>query len=418
MNGYLKWAISLVLISAMLVGAGGAAPISPMEQWNATFNEGTFTDFFAVEGTDDGGYLLGGFGYGVEDDSAVLIRTDGSGAVEWTVRMGGDSVAALAPLDGDAYAVATYSVDGGFLSNSDPANATGLSHLSLIGPDGTTVWDQTLEGKRVTDVAALPDGSIAVTGWVWNPGNGVGAFLALYDGSGTETWTRTYDAGAARTLAPAPDGSLYIGGTLGVLDDPPCTSWIMRTDSTGNSLWTHELPDRSLFTSLHSDDGCLLSGSMSGPQDINGTTMLLTTAWAAEIDDAGDLIWETDLPGVEMNSAATLPGTGYILAGRWGDSPQVQIIDGNGAVLGGEVWDGWDGRFSAIFATQDGGAVTTGWSRMSGAVEGWAVSLAGLSPSATTPESPAPTATPGFLIISAGAAIAIAPLLHRGLRRR
>jgi len=401
-----------LLMGSLLVVSAGAVAVDETGKLNVTFQKGTYTDLFAVGQTADAGYLLGGFGYGTGNDSALLIKTDAEGAEQWSAALEGDSVAAVATLDDGGAVVGTYTVDGGFLTVSDWGNATGSSHLVGIDAAGKPVWTVTLEGLRLTELAALPDGGIAVTGWLWKPVGEADAFLGVYDSAGSERWTQTDSGRAAHTLSVAPDSSFIVGGTPRPTIDTPAEAWVMKTDASGTELWTKEMANRSILTSLPVSGGYLIGGSMTEPYGENGT-MIATYAWTAQIDENGAVIWEQQMPGAEIDAMTELTGTGYVLAGRWGSAPQIQIIDYDGNVLDGQVWDAWKGRLSSIAITESGEIVASGWSGMSGTAEGWMVSLAVLPDAGTPTATPSQTETPGFVIAGAGAALVIAGLLKR-----
>lgn len=418
---YIKGGIYCLLLSSLLVISVGAVSIDETGGLNATFHKGLYTDIFAAGQTDDMGYLLGGFGYGAGNDSALLIKTDLRGVEQWNATLKGDSIAAIVPLEDGGAIVGTYTIDGGFLTVVDWDNATGTSRLVRIDTAGTPLWNVTLEGLRLTDLARLPDDTIAVSGWLWKPAGETETFVGIYDLSGTEIRAETYSERAARTIATAADGSIFVGGTDGSTIDGPVSSWIMKTNASGKEMWTRDLANRTLLTSLAVNNGYLLGGSMTTTNNETGKTTFITDAWAAKTDDAGVIEWEQKVPGVEIHAMTELPGTGYVLAGRWGSVPQVQVIDYDGKVIDGQVWNAWKGRLSSVFLTQSGEIVSAGWSRMNGGAEGWLVSSvvvqdAGMSTETPTPSQTATPEAPGFLIATAGAALVIAGLLRYGRR--
>lgn len=407
----------LFVLLAAFVGAGliaapaGAASLGDLEEWNATFDKGAYTDLFAVAPADGEGYLVGGFGYSAGGDSALLVKTDAEGAELWSTTLAGDSIAALAPTDDGGAVAGLYAIEGGFLQEDDWENATGSSTIVKTDADGTPTWRAELEGSRVADLAVLSGGDIAVTGWRWNPGGETESFLSLYDGGGAEQWTTTYVGGAARSLALSPEGGFVLGGTDSPAEPSPGDSWVMKTDGSGKEIWFTELFNRSCLVCRQAvGGGYILGGSLYERLPEYGEEAVATNAWVAKIDEEGSLEWERQVPGLEVTAIAALPGTGYALAGRWGDSPQLQIIDEAGEVVDGEVWNTWNGRLSAVAATPDGGVVASGWSGMSGRAEGWTVKFAALPASATPPAQ-----VPGFGLAGALAALGVL-VLARGKR--
>ncbi|WP_298668974.1 hypothetical protein [uncultured Methanofollis sp.] len=415
----IKKGICCLLLGSLLVISAGAISVDWTGELNTTFHKGTYTDIFAAGQTGDGGYLLGGFGYGNGNDSALLIKTDSKGVEQWNTTPGGDCVVAVVPLEDGGAIVGAYTVDGGFLTVTDWANATGASSLSRIDAAGTPLWNVTIDGLRLTGLDRLPDDKIAVSGWLWKHAGETETFVGIYDLAGTEVRAETYPERAARTIATAADGSIFVGGTDGPTVEGSVSSWIMKTDASGKEMWAKDLADRILLTSLAVDDGYLLGGSMTSINNETGRATVITDAWAAKTDDAGVIEWEQKIPGFEVHAMAEIPGTGYVLAGRWGSVPQVQVIDYNGKVVDGQVWNAWKGRLSSVFLTQSGEIVSAGWSRMDGNADGWVVSSAAVQDAGMSTETPTPSQTgtpeaPGFLIATAGTALAIAGFLRYG----
>lgn len=399
---------ALILLS-LLAGSAGAASIDETAGLNLTFHKGAYTDLFALGQAADGGYLLGGFGYGTAGESALVVKTDAAGVEEWSAAPGGDAVSALITRADGGSVVATYTVDGGFLSVTDWENATGSSGLVGLDAAGQTLWRTTLDGVRLTSLAALSDGGIAAAGWAWRAGGESDAFLGVYEPTGAERWTATYAGRAAHALAPSPDGSLLTGGTQAPVIETSGASWLMKTDAAGTELWTKEMANRTILTALPvSGGGFLLGGSMTEPYGENGT-IVATYAWAAEVGSSGDLAWERQVPGAEIDAMAEVPGTGYALAGRWGSTPQVQVIGYDGDVLDGRVWDGARGRLSSVAVLASGEVAASGWTSMNGSAEGWLVSFALLHGGGV----PAPTGAPGFVIAGACAALLAVGLLRK-----
>lgn len=108
--------VLLILSSIIFVGASSSA------MWNQTYG-GTANDVASsVVETSDGGYAMAGYtkSFGAGDRDFWLIKTDGSGNVEWNQTYGGadeDCANSLVATSDGGYAIAghTYSfgVEGG-----------------------------------------------------------------------------------------------------------------------------------------------------------------------------------------------------------------------------------------------------------------------------------------------------------------
>jgi hypothetical protein len=400
--------LAALVCAGLIASPAGAVPLGELEEWNATFNKGAYTDLFAVAQTDGDGYLFGGFGYSGGADSALLVKTDAAGTELWSTNLAGDSIVALVPLDDGGAVAGLYTLEGDFLADDDPGNATGSSAVVRIDASGAPQWRAVIEGSCVTDLLVLPGGEIAVTGWLWEPGGEADSFLALYNLDGVEQWAMTYVGGAARSLALSSEGGFVLGGTTSPVEQISDHSWVMKTDGSGGEIWFTELFNRSCLVCRQAvGGGYILGGSLYEPLPEYGEEAVATYAWVAKIDEDGSLVWERQVPGLEITAIAALPENGYALAGCWGDSPQLQIIDEAGVVVDGEVWNTWNGRLSAVAATADGGMIASGWSGMSGRAEGWTVKFAAL-PTSATPPAPAP----GFAWAGALAAVGVLVLVR------
>jgi fimbrial isopeptide formation D2 family protein len=198
--------------------------------------------------TRDGGYLLVGYATemtGTKTDIRV-IKTDAEGNTQWQRNYGRTNI------NERAYAAAqnsdgTYVIGG--VRETPPEGIDGLAYLLKINALGDTIWTQSFFPNFCNDVIyniqRLKNGSgYLLAGTRCNAqvaGLRDDIFLMKTDLSGNPVWTRTFvDTNYLefpRQLVEANDGSIFVGGTRGLYGFSNQTSFILKTDGNGNSLW-------------------------------------------------------------------------------------------------------------------------------------------------------------------------------------
>ena len=218
------------------------------------------------------------------------------------------------------------------------------------------------------------------------PSSSPGVYLAKTDLAGSAIWVRFYEVDGADCYycCQLPDGGYVLCGAINSYD-----SWLIRTDSLGDTLWTRvwdsgtwerarrvvyhdngltvfvvrrvsSVPSPCLLR--YSMDGDLLwersypgvgvvegfPGSMCLSGDGNGYTFAMSSTWDNTIsgtDWEGDILWQEEIVHNSANSALSLERTmdgGYIFSGyeghfSWpGDSYSLSPPADTG-----QTWDGW-----------------------------------------------------------------------------
>lgn len=410
--------LALFAVVSVLPLASGAAVFDD-GYTNTTFHKGTYTDLFALEETADQGLLIGGLAYGGGTSNALLMRLDAGRNEVWTRSFEGDSVADIAPAPGGDWYTGVYTVSFTYAKSGGMNDPTGNATLMRIDPDGSIVWQTRIPDARIAAIEPGPGGDALVTGWTWGAGTNTTAFLSRFDSSGNEVWTRTLRTGAAHDLVVDEDGACTIAGAHSPLTGGETGGWVVATDPQGEIVRQTGYSDRSAFTLLPLSGGDMLVGGSTAPYH-----SFMGRAWVARQDAAGSIEWSTLLGGVAVYDGVAVNGE-YVFVGKWGDFPQMQILDEDGNILGETIFEGLDGRLNVVEADGQGGFTAAGWSRVLGQVDGWLMDTgeAGtptptIPPSTSLPtQTGAPTTTPaspGFSLWAAGIAVAgIALLLCR-----
>lgn len=127
---------------------------------------------------------------------------------------------------------------GGFIAATTPSTA----HKPIIRFDenGNVLWEAGFCGIGFAYwVEQLADGAIVATGYGSDPGNTqYGLWITKVSASGDPIWYRVYQVSGSiaekgECIEPLPDGGFAVCGSI-----PDENSWLLRTDSQGDTLWT------------------------------------------------------------------------------------------------------------------------------------------------------------------------------------
>jgi hypothetical protein len=204
-------------------------------QWSRTF--GTSDDDYgrSVIQTSDGGYAIAGYTYSYGDGSVDvwLIKTDASGAEEWSQVFGGSGAEY-------GYSVAQTS-DGGYVIAAESA----LDDFWLIKTDasGGEMWSYTYGGSgsdAARSVAVAADGGYIVAGTTYSYGPGYGKmWLVKTDASGTEEWNAFYGGANYEdglSVAVTSDGGYIVTGDTGSYGAGGSDVWLVKVGESGTTV--------------------------------------------------------------------------------------------------------------------------------------------------------------------------------------
>lgn len=165
-----------------------------------------------------------------------------------------------------------------------------------------------------TSICTLQDGGFAIAGSASTDSTGfLDIFIMKTDSTGDSLWTKYYGSAPGNDfpsfITATQDGGLLISATTYSLSSQPGTNsdwWIIRTDSMGDTLWTKIIHktgnDRMYYISENADRSIICCGWMSTSGWARGTMMKLS--------ETGDSLWSTQI-GSGANSYAQICKENY-----------------------------------------------------------------------------------------------------------
>ena len=247
-------------------------------------------------GPDDEIVVVGYIVDELANPDIFVRKVDGDGNELWTVRddvsMGGEDRAYAVAIDGAGNIAVTGETD------TSPASAD--IWISMLDPDGVTVWSVTVDGPAAGNdggraIAFDNDGNLGLAGLVRAGANDNDIWVAVYDSLGVEVWSDTVagpqgldDRG--RGVVFDDDGALYVSGFIdnGAFNRDV---WLRKYDAAGSEDWT---------VTWDSDDsaddaGFSISRSANGNLVVAGISPVLANNqdfWVGTFEpEAGELQW-------------------------------------------------------------------------------------------------------------------------------
>lgn len=325
--------------------------------------------FYSVKQTADGGFVFCGF---TENQSAserdiLLLKTSSDGSTSW-IKTFTDSYT-------DQGWFVDITTDNGFilaatssLSKKSQAPVNYSGQLIKTDSNGIQLWKHTFTFGNYTNfttVRQTPDGGFIVSGVEYNSDNGI---LLKTDASGNESWRKTF-AGHVElnSIDKTADGGFILCGSIKSSSSTPNDIYVVRTNSSGDTIWTNTFGDSSDNTSrtikeIASGNFILCGYNSNTPNGASGFIKL--------IDANGGEIWNRDFHNDNIQALESIITTNdnqFIAVGRESFSSNSQAyllkIDGNG----NKVWQksfsaGGFNMFSEVQQATDNGFIVAGYS--------------------------------------------------------
>jgi len=287
-------------------------------KWNKTYGGTLQDEAYAVQQTNDNGYILAGstYSFGAGFSDSYLVKTDENGLMQWNKTYGGTHWDV-------AFSVQQTSDRGYIAAGSSNSFSSGYEDFYLVKTDenGLMQWNKTF-GEFYDDIAyssqQTNDGGYIVCGYKSSFGTGYEDFwLVKTDPNGNMAWNKTYggeNSDYAYFVQQTNDNGYIIAGST-YSSSTEFDVWIVRTDSSGNMQWNKTygglLDEEAYAIRQASDGGYIIAGftdSLSYNRDI----------WLIKTDSSGNIEWSQTYGGTEKDEAYAVQQTsdgGYIIAG-------------------------------------------------------------------------------------------------------
>ncbi|MDI9416210.1 MAG: hypothetical protein WBI09_11180 [Methanothrix sp.] len=251
------------------------------KQWDKTFGGRDIDEGRSVLQANDGGYIIAGLtrSFGAGDSDAWLIKTDPSGKEQWNRTFGGPGY--------DAGWAVDKTNDGGYIitGSTESYGPDGSSNSWLIKTNSTgiTQWEKTFGGSAWDGCRAVretKDGGYILVGDTQSFSAGAqDVWVIKTDPSGKEQWNKTYGGSGydwGFSIQQTNDSGYIIAGstesygllvtTSGPEKRIPGNAWLIKTDSNGNELWN------TTFGGKGTDGAYSIQETKAGGYIIGGST--------------------------------------------------------------------------------------------------------------------------------------------------
>jgi len=277
--------------------------------WSQTTFERTYGGKYYDAGyevleTADDGYIIVGTTKSFSNDTtdAYVIRTDPSGDTLWTKIYGGDlrdSGIAIAPASDSGYVLAVAS------NSIHPGNYD--IYIVKIDDMGDTLWTKTYGGPDTDyghSLQSTTDGGYIALAHTLSFGMGsLDFYLLRLDQNGDSLWTKTYggtESDWGSSVQQTSDGGFILTGDTYSFGDPKGDIYMIKTNADGDTMWTRTYGgtdyDRAYHVIQTNDKGYLIGGITGsfGEADRNG--------YIIKTDESGDTLW-TKILGDQYTSS-------------------------------------------------------------------------------------------------------------------
>jgi hypothetical protein len=395
----LKRTVSGIMVTLLLIGVLTLAfniqraecSEPPATEWSKTYGGTNFDYGCSVVQTGDGGYAIAGytesFGNGGKD--FWLVKTDGTGNMQWNWPYGGtseDGAHSLVQTVDGGYAIAGWTDSFGVRGHDFWLVKTdGTGHMQWNWPYGGTSEDVAYS------LVQTVDGGYAIAGRTKSFGAGDDDFwLVKTNSTGHMQWNRTYGGTGdehAYSVIQTLDGGYAMAGHTSSFGAGSTDLWLVKTDPAGNPQWNRT------YGGTNQDYSYCVVQTSDGGYAIVGETMSFGAghfdSWLVKTNSTGHMQWNRTYGGTGWDIAHSVVQTGdggYVMAGQtrsFGAGAQdFWIVKTN--CSGNPQWNQTYGGTAtdiahSVVQTGDGGYAIAGYTESFGAGNGdfWLIKLAG-----------------------------------------
>lgn len=349
----MKTRILLFLVPAAIFLSQAAAMASAnlSEAWSSLYDAGQSEKAHALEPTADSNYVYAAQG-GLSSNLTHLVKTSADGETLWVANHPGSPNDIQATSDGGYIVVGVDSYKG---------------FLQKVDSDGTHQWRRDFSRFGYTTifqaVEQTADGGFVVCGHRRMSNYITQIIMLKTDPSGSTEWIKIltdFDRFQGLNAAgQTSDGGYIFAGETALLNGDKGDGLVIKTDAAGQVEWQKILGDEAhqSFEDLHvGEDGSFILVGMNNMGDEG--------SWLVRLNDAGELVWQTNQPEGWLFSVEPTADAGYILAGEAADSVWLVKTDAEGNTRWQESFSKgtYDSARDAR-QTAEGGYIVAGTSR-------------------------------------------------------
>jgi hypothetical protein len=266
------------------------------------------------------GYLILANSSSGGDHDIWIAKTNENGSEEWFNDFGGAGIDKGSDMiitsDGSIVVIGTY--------NTQVPRESDLWILKSSST-GNEEWSITIASDNGTNglvengysISETSDNGYIISASIETDYQGpTDVWLINADSNGDTSWSTTFDIDIfdhPEAVLQTIDGGFAIAGYSAVNgDDSTGTSWIIKTDESGQQVWMQDLNSVSAIHSMiETQEGdLLLTGGKSSDSDIQ--------AWLIKTSSNGDVLWERTYGGDDYDISISVGQTsdnGFVMVG-------------------------------------------------------------------------------------------------------
>ena len=427
----------------VLIFVAGLLPAQPNIEWQQTFGGSIFDEAKSVQQTRDGGYILVGTASSEDgdvvgshgSDDVWIMKFDSLGVIQWQKLFGGsdiDNAFAVQQTNDNGYIVAgfTKSIDGDILGNHGDYDAWVLK----LNSSGELQWQKCYGGsgrEEAWDIQQTSDNGYVLAGRSGSTDGDVAEnhgsldyWVVKLDASGVIEWEKSLGGSAldlGYSIFQTNEGGYIVAGESSSSDGDVTNNlgnkdyWIVKLNFEGKIEWEKTYGstglDRANDIQQTSDGGFIAIGqSRSSNGDVTGAHGGYDF-WVVKLSFTGTIEWQRALGGSKEDYGRAIRQTkdgGYVMIGAsesnngdvvgndGGADLWVVRLSTSGELLWQKTYGGSKAEFgNSIEQTLDGGYILAGYawsddgdvSDVQGYNDYWIVKL---SPESSSTSAPAP----------------------------